>query len=122
MSFCRFTASDYPFGIFKLYLYYPKGSTLFGIRYSSILQKGEIRIVLPVKATLLQLSRRARITKYVFEGYQFCLSFYDLLILFGIAITVRHVLCPAYDSMRRYHSCSVFCPLIRLFVRPHLFC
>ena len=117
---CRFTASDNPFGIFKLYLYYPKDPTLFGIRYSSILQTGEIRIVLllkmPVKATLLQLSRRASTQKYVFEGYQLCLSFYDLLILFGIAIPVRYLLCPADDSMRRYSSFFV-CLYVSSFVR-----
>ena len=122
MFCCRFTASDYPFGIFKLFLYYPKDPTLFGIRYSSILQTGEIRIVLllkmPVKATLLQLSRRASTQKY---GYQFCLSFYDLLILFGIAITVRYVLGPAYDSMRRYRSYSV-CLSVISFIRTSRIC
>ena len=106
---CRFTASDYPFGIFKLYLYYPKGPTLFGIRYSSILPTGE--------ATVLHLPRRASTNKYVFEVYQFCLSFYDLLILFWTAMTVRYLLCPAHDSMRRYSSCCAF-----LFVRPASFC
>ena len=117
---CRFTASDYPFGIFKLYLYYPKGPTLFGIRYSSILQTSEIRIVIllkmPVKATLLQLSRITSTQKYVFERYQLCLSFYDLLILFGIAMTVLYLLCPADDSMRRYSSFSVCLP-VNSFVR-----
>ena len=60
-----------------------------------------------VKTIRLHLSRRASIQQYVFEGYQFCLSFYDLLILFGIAMTVRYFVCPSYDSMRRYSSFSV---------------
>ena len=101
-------------------MYYPKGPTLFGIRYSSILQTSEIRIVIllkmPVKATLLQLSRRTSTQKYVFERYQLCLSFYDLLILFGIAMTVLYLLCPADDSMRRYSSFSVCLP-VNSFVR-----
>jgi hypothetical protein len=67
------------------------------------------------------LSRRAGTQKYVFEGYQLCLNFYDLLILFGIAITVRYLLCPADDSMRRYSPFSV-CLFVNSFVRTsHIF-